>query len=192
EARRQVEDARQEVRTAVASLTSLLAEDDDAVPVLTQATESLDAAQLKSTTAALVARAETGLSAARQRQTEAQRAERAAQKALDAERELEQRVRRRTALLAEQQLLTDREAAVTTLATELAAGRRAAVAAGALRAQEAARSAVAEAEHVLEQVCSAAAAGVDADLSELELPAVKGVVEQLTGERGGLGELVEL
>ena len=191
-ARQDVEAARQEVTTAAAALTSLLPEGDETAAELTRAAAELDSPALDEAATAAVTRAADELAEAERRQTLAREAERAAQLALDAERELEQRVARRAALLAEQTALTEREAAVAARRAELAAARRAAVAAGALRAQEAAQVALSEAEEALGEVCSAAGAGEDADLTELELAPLREVIEQLAGERGGLVELCEL
>src|SRR5690606_35423152 len=118
QARRDVAAARQEGATAVSTFAALLPEDDP-------------------TAAALTAAARAG-----RRQAEA--AERAAQEGLDAERDLEQRVARRRALLAARAALAEREPAVAALREQLAAARRAAVAAGALRAHEQARAAQAD------------------------------------------------
>lgn len=192
QARRDVAAARQEVTTAAATFTSLLAEDDAAAPTLTAAAEELDTAVLEETTAAVLAGAEAELAAAEDRRARAQAAERAAQEALDAERDLEQRVTRRRVLLAERAALAERAPAVAALRDQLAAARRAAVAAGALRAHEQAVTAQMDAERGVDAACAAAADGPDADLTELALPTVREVVAGLTGELGGLTELVAL
>lgn len=192
QARRDVAAARQEVATAVSTFAALLPEDDPTAAALTDAAEELDATVLEGRTAQVVARAEAELAAAEARREQAQAAERAAQEALDAERDLEQRVARRRALLAERAALAEREPAVAALREQLAAARRAAVAAGALRAHEQARAAQADAEREVAAVCAAAGDGPDADLVELDLPAVREAVAELTGERGGLTELLAL
>ncbi|WP_324652611.1 SMC family ATPase [Georgenia sp. H159] len=191
-ARRAVADACQEVTTAVATFTSLLPEEDPAVPTLRQAAEELDAATLEEVTASILARAAEEERTAEASKEEARAAERAAQAVLDAQRDLEQRVRRRRSLLAEQATLAEREAAVAARREELTAARRAAEAAGALRSHEAAQAAVADADRALAEICGATSSGPDADLSELELADVTGVCDQLTAELGGLVDLRRL
>ncbi len=192
QARRTLDSARREMATAVASFTTLLPEDDAHTTDLTRAAEELDAETVEDLTAAVLARAEAETAAADSRRQDALAAERAAQESLDAERRLEQRVLRRRSLLAEQEALAERAAGVAECRAQLADARRAAVAAGAVRSQQAAETAVAESERVLAAVCAEAGSGADADLTELELTTLRGVVEQLTGERGGLTELLEL
>lgn len=192
QARGELEAARREVAGCVGNLGALLPDGDESVAVLEQAAAELDAAALEEAAAAVVARAEGEHAAAETRREEARTAERGAQRTLDAERDLAQRVRRRRELLAEQELLAQRAEAVAARGEELAAARRAAVAAGALRAEAAARSAVAHAEDQLTRVCTASADGPDADLTELGLGDLRELVTQLTGERGGLVELLAL
>ncbi|WP_413450969.1 SMC family ATPase [Georgenia phoenicis] len=192
EARRELEAAHRAVTGCVGNLVALLPEEDDSLATLEQAAAELDAAALEEAASAVVARAESEHAAAESRREEARAAERAAQEALDAERDLAQRVSRRRELLAEQELLAQREEAVAARSEELAAARRAAVAAGALRAEAAARTAAEQAEERLTQVCTASADGPDADLTDLELAGLREVVTRLTGERGGLVELLEL
>ncbi|WP_454084848.1 AAA family ATPase [Georgenia sp. Marseille-Q6866] len=192
EARKELEAARREVTGCVGNLGSLLQDGDESVAVLEQAAAELDSAVMEEAAAAVVARAESERAAAEARREEARAAERAAQRALDAEQDLARRVRRRRELLAEQEQLAARADAVTALGEELAAARRAAVAAGALRAEAAARAAVEHAEDQLARVCAASADGPDADLTDLGLGALRELVTALTGERGGLVELLTL
>ncbi|HLT82638.1 MAG TPA: SMC family ATPase [Phototrophicaceae bacterium] len=191
-ARREIDAARTDVVTAVASFTGLLTEEDPAAAELTRAAEDLDAAVLREVTARVLAAGEAAHADAAARREAARAAERAAREAFDAERELERRVRLRERLLREQAALAEREAEVVTLREELAAARRAAVAAEALRAHTAAEAAAEQARTAVEDVCHEVSSGADADLSELALADLHGVVEQLTGERGGLVELVAL
>ncbi|PYF99346.1 exonuclease SbcC [Georgenia satyanarayanai] len=192
QARGELESVRRDVTGCVGNLGSLLPAEDEAVAALEHAAAELDPAALTEVASAVVARAEGEHEAAQQQREEARAAERAAQQVLDAERDLAQRVRRRRELLAEQELLAQRSVAVAARGAELAAGRRAAVAAGALRAEAAARAAVEQTEERLAQVCTASADGPDADLTELALEALRELVTRLTGERGGLVELLEL
>uniref|UniRef100_UPI00126444E1 AAA family ATPase n=1 Tax=Georgenia satyanarayanai TaxID=860221 RepID=UPI00126444E1 len=128
QARGDLEAARREVTGCVGNLGALLPEEDESVAALEQGAAALDAAALEEVASAVVARAEGEHAAAQARREEARTAERAAQQALDAERDLARRVRRRRDLLAEQELLAAREEAVAARGAELAAARRAAVA----------------------------------------------------------------
>src|SRR5690606_18417244 len=153
-ARRELGAAQQEVTTCVASLTSLLGEDDPTVATLEQAAADLDPVALGEAAAAVVARAEAALVSAERLRDQARAAERAAQAEVDAQRDLAQRVGRRRALLAEEETLQQREASVAAHRAQVAAAHRAAVAAGALRSHAGAQTAVAEAERLLEQSCA--------------------------------------
>ena len=192
QARRDVAAAQQDVTTAAASLVQLLPDDDPTAEQLTQAAAELDSAALESVSAQVLTRAEAELSRATARQEAEQAAVEQARRAVDAERELERLVARRARLLTEQTALTEQEPAVEALRAELAAARRAAVAAGALRAHTEAQEAVERARAAVEDVCGAVSAGPDADLGELELTGLRALLDQLTGERGGLVDLVEL
>ncbi|QDB78520.1 SMC family ATPase [Georgenia wutianyii] len=192
EARREVAAAKQDVTTATASLVHLLPDGDPAGEQLTRAAEELDATALESAAAQVVAHAEEELARAAARQEAERVAEEEARRAVDAQRELERLVERRARLLTEQAALAEREPAVAAQREELAAARRAAVAAGALRAQAEAQEAVERARATVEDVCGAVSAGPDSDLGELELTGLRALLDQLTGERGGLVDLVDL
>ncbi len=185
--KRELESARQEVRTAVRSLCDLLDEDDPAVAQLAEAEAELDTAALAELATGVATRAGAAAEQATAAAAEAERLERAAQQRLDAERDLAQRLRTRTELLAEEAQLRELAPHVEEQRTRLAAARRAATVAGALREYERAEQQAADTRAEVERVCAALAEGPDADLTELtEVGQLRSVVEQLVGERSGL------
>ncbi|MEE6282709.1 SMC family ATPase [Georgenia sunbinii] len=187
-----LESARQDITSAVATFRGLLAEDDDAVAGLTEAAQALDHETLEQVTANIVTGLGTASTAAEAAQLRAATAERDAQHAWDAQRELDQLLVRRRALLVRQAELAEREPAVSAQRARLAAGRRAAGAAGSLRSHVATTGTATSTEETLARLCAEIEDGPDADLAGTDLGALTTLATELTGEKGALSDPLRL
>ncbi len=188
-AKRRITAAEGETSSAVAAFTSLLSDVDPAIPALHEAGSALDADEL-------IRIADEVWTATKQRCEEAgealgwaQTAEVTARLLLDSQKELQNNLARRTALLTEQTRLTDQTDSIARSRERLATGQRAAMVTGSLRAHESATSSMSRAHQRVATSCGELRGTPDADLSEIgHTEAVRDVIEDVTSKRSGLVE----
>ena len=192
-AKRTITAAQADVSSAVRAFTTLLPEDDPAVAALWEAGSALDTDEMVRISGEV-------LEIQHQRYHDAEEAKRAAQDAetdarvfLESQKDLERALVRRGALLAENTTLLERSDDIARHRERLATAQRAANVAGALRTHSTAIAGMEAAHQSLAAACSALHATEDQDLAMVEdLAALRDIVGDVTGERGGLVELVRL
>ncbi len=190
-ARRTITSAQADVSSAVRAFTTLLPDDEPAVAELWEAGSALDTDEMGrisgDVVAALARQCEAAAGALESTRIE----ESIARALLESQKELQRNLVRRSSLLTEHAVLVADGDAVATDRERLATSQRAATVAGALRSHESATTGLERAEQEVAAACSQLQATADVDLAEItNLPALRAVIDDVTGERGGLVDLV--
>lgn len=193
DAKRQVTTAQGEVSSAVRSFANLLPEATPATAQLFDAGAALDADEMTRITGDVVTGMRRSCEIADDALQAGQAEEVRARSVLETQKELQRNLARRTSLLVEHRALMAHADAIAADRDRLAIAQRAATAAGALRGHEAATETMARAEQGVASACSQLQASKDEDLAAVAgLPALRGIIDAVSGERGGLSEAVPL
>ena len=192
-ARRTVTAAHGEVSSAVRSFITLLPDEEPAVAGLLEAGSALDVDAMKRITDDVLTAMAQQCGAAAGVLTATRAEESTARTVLENERDMQRNLARRGALLTEHAVLVGEANAVATDRQRLATAQRAATVASGLRSHKAATRGLRSAEQAVVVACSQLQETADVDLADItHLPTLRAVIDDVSGERGGLVDLVLL
>lgn len=192
-AKRNITAAEGEVSSTVRSFASLLPEDDPAALALSEAGSALDTARMTGIADEVRGAMDQQCHLADDALQTALRQETAARTCLEQQKELQRNLARRSGLLTDLAALESMRDEITTERSRLAAAQRAATVLGALRAHVAATTSMERAEKAVAFACLHLGNTPDDDLAALnDGPALRAAVDRVSGERGGLAEMVRL
>ncbi|MGV8845179.1 AAA family ATPase [Tessaracoccus sp.] len=192
-ARRTVTAAEGEVSSAVRSFLSLLPDESPEVSKLLEAGSALDVDDMTRITDDVVTSMAVKCASADEMLQAAHAKEAGARTFLDFQKELHRNLTRRGSLLTAQVTLEQQGKAMEVCRERLAIATRAATIAGVLRAHETATKGLELAGCAMAASCSALENTVDGDLALVaDLSGLRGIIDDVTGERGGLTELVQI
>ncbi|RMB61385.1 AAA family ATPase [Tessaracoccus antarcticus] len=192
-ARRDITVAQGEVSSALRSFAGLLADDDPAVRELWEAGSALDSDEMTRLADNVQAGLGRQCAEADGVLTVKHAEEVAARAVLETRKELHRALLRRSSLMAENAGLLQEGEGIAMDRDRLAGAQRAATVAGALRSHAAATSGMERASQAVTTACSEVRLSVDDDLAEVsDIPTLRATIDHVTGERGGLMELVRL
>ncbi|MGO1489363.1 MAG: AAA family ATPase [Arachnia sp.] len=193
DAKRSITAVQGEMSSAVRTFTSLLSDGDPAAPELHQAGAELDTIQMLRISDLVLKSQQEHCVEAEEATQAARTREATARTFLESQKDLQRTLERRASLIAENSALLEQVDDVARDRDRVAAAQRAATVAGVLRAHDAATIVLSRSQTSLSQALSDVSGTADQDLAEVTtLPALREIIDDVAGERGGLAELVRL